>query len=91
MKEEDLLKQDGKEKGTWELLKLLVEKHMNIDFEPLQRCHDARISDAHKIAKKSLPDRDLTIKFREDCREILKTLRDIESYLMNWQESSSSP
>lgn len=82
VKEDDLLKQDGEEKGTWELFKTLVGERMNIDFGPLQRCHDARISNAHKIVKKALPDTDMTIKFREDCKEILKTLRGIESCLM---------
>ena len=61
---------------------MLVEKHMNIDFEPFQRCQDARVRDAHKIAKRDLSDSDLTMKFREDCKELLKTLRGIESYLM---------
>lgn len=83
VKEDDLLKKDGKEKGTWELFKILVGGRMNIDFAPLQRCYDARISDTHKIVKRTLPDTDMTIKFIEDCKEILKTLRCIESYLQN--------
>ena len=82
-KEEELRNENGEEKKEWGLFKLFVNNFCNADFAPLQRCFDARVADAHKIETINLPKDDLTLRFRVDCGEILKTLKSIESYLEN--------
>ena len=82
-KEEELRDENGEEKKEWGLFKLFVSNFCNADFAPLQRCFDARVADAHKIETINLPKDDLTLRFRVDCGEILKTLKSIESYLEN--------
>ncbi len=80
-KEEELRDENGEEKRAWGLFKLFVNNFCNADFAPLQRCFDARVASAHKIGTINLPSSDLTLGFRVDCGEILKTLKSIGSYL----------
>jgi len=80
-KEEELQDENGEEKRAWGLFKIFVNNFCNADFVPLQRCFDARVADAHKIETIILPSGDLTLRFRGDCGEILKTLKSIEAYL----------
>lgn len=82
-KEEELRDQNKTEKKGWGLFKLFVINFCNVNFAPLQKCFDERMADAHIIGTINLPKDDLTLRFRVDCEEILKTLKGIESYLKN--------
>lgn len=70
-------------KGNWALFKMLVEETPGASFEPLKRCYDARVKDAHKISVPCLPESDLTQKFRGDCLQILEMLKRLELHLKN--------
>ena len=80
VKDAELLENNGRERRPWGLFKLLVQK-CDINFDPLQKCFDERVSNAHILGQRDLPNINLTIKFRKDCKEILETLKKIQAHL----------
>lgn len=81
IKEKVLKNSEGKIKGSWALLKVLIEKTPGATFDPLKECQEARVKDAHIIEKARLPNMDFRQKFQDDCRRILGTLSRLKLFL----------